>query len=183
MERKIILLPIGQVEGWVLDDLERDLEKTFSCKVERRTPANIPSDSLNPGRGQYNASRILNKIPSLMDGEPGQRDIVLGITEVDLYAGGLNFVFGEADVGGQFAVISLARLHQSFYSLPENKPIFLERAKKEAVHELGHVFGMVHCPNANCVMCFSNSLVDTDRKNASFCSHCRARLEKLKKGA
>jgi archaemetzincin len=179
MERKIILLPIGQVEGWVLDDLERDLEKTFSCKVERRTPVNVPNDSLNPGRGQYDATRILNELPVIIKGEAGQRDIILGITDVDLYAGGLNFVFGEAEPGGRFAVISLARLHQSFYSFPENKTVFLERARKEAVHELGHVFGLAHCSNPACVMYFSNSLLDTDKKSASFCSRCRARLEEL----
>jgi archaemetzincin len=179
MERKIILLPIGQVEGWVLDDLEKELGKTFGLKTERRTPVNVPNDSLNPARGQYDATRILNRLPSLLEGEAEQRDVVLGIADVDLYAEGLNFVFGEAEPGGRFAVISLARLHQSFYAFPENKTIFLERARKEAVHELGHVFGLAHCTNPGCVMFFSNSLLDTDRKSASFCSRCRARLEEL----
>lgn len=181
MKRKIILLPIGQVEGWVLDDLEKDLERTFGCKAERRTLVNVPSDSLNPARGQYNATRILNEFPILIGAETEQGDIVLGITDVDLYAEGLNFVFGEAEPGGRFAIISLARLHQNFYSFPENKAIFLERARKEAVHELGHVFGLAHCSNPACVMYFSNSLVDTDRKSPSFCSRCRTRLEKIAK--
>ncbi|TLX91314.1 MAG: hypothetical protein E6K97_02920 [Thaumarchaeota archaeon] len=35
---------------------------------------------------------------------------------------------------------------------------------KECVHELGHIFGFVHCPNIECVMYFSNSLSDTDIK-------------------
>lgn len=177
MERKIILLPIGEVETWILNGLEKDLENTLGCKVERHKPVDVPSDAFNPARGQFNSSHILSKLPSLIEAE--KRDKVIGITDVDLYAEGLNFVFGEAEPGGQFAVISLARLRQSFYSLPENKAIFLERARKEAVHELGHGVGLAHCSHSECVMHFSNSLSDTDRKSASFCSECRARLEKL----
>jgi archaemetzincin len=47
------------------------------------------------------------------------------------------------------------------------------------VHELGHVFGLEHCPDPECVMHFSNSLLDTDRKSTSFCSQCRARWQNL----
>ncbi len=91
---------------------------------------------------------------------------------MDLYTRGLNFVFGQARLGGREAVISLARLHQSFYGLPEDEELLLERSLKEAVHELGHTWGLAHCPDHLCVMHFSNSLRDTDVKTARFCSKC-----------
>jgi archaemetzincin len=54
--------------------------------------------------------------------------------------------------------------------------IFRERAVKEAVHELGHTFGLGHCPDSSCVMHFSNCLDDTDRKGKEYCPECRAKL-------
>jgi archaemetzincin len=67
-------------------------------------------------------------------------------------------------------------LRDEFYGLPPNPAALKSRLVKEAVHELGHTFGLVHCPNACCVMYFSNSLGDTDRKGPGFCSACKARL-------
>jgi archaemetzincin len=101
---------------------------------------------------------------------------VVGIADVDLYVPRLNFVFGEADVGAGTAIVSLCRLRQEYYGLAPDEALFLERATKEIVHELGHTFGLGHCPNNKCVMHFSNSLADTDLKEAYFCNECRPRI-------
>lgn len=177
MKGKIYLVPIGNIEGWILDDLDKYLEKTFNCKVEIYKEMKLPQDAYNKGRNQYLSSHILMKLHSFI--EPGKHEKVLGISNVDMYVKGLNFVFGEAELGGYFAIISLARLHQAFYGLAEDKALFLERTKKEAVHELGHVYGLRHCPDPDCVMHFSNSLPDTDRKSVSFCSRCSNLLKKI----
>ncbi|MFQ5892664.1 MAG: hypothetical protein ACE5HW_07710, partial [Candidatus Methanofastidiosia archaeon] len=54
--------------------------------------------------------------------------------------------------------------------------VFLERVLKEAIHELGHTFGLRQCKNSRCVMFFSNSLWDTDYKSKEYCEICRSYL-------
>jgi archaemetzincin len=174
-ERRIILCPIVKIECGVLDLLKKDLEKTFDRPTAKHSAIRMPAGVLDRSRKQYLATPILTKLHRLIPSD--SQDRVLGVADVDLYAKGLVFIFGQAELGGTCAVISLTRLRQTFYSLPVNKPLFLRRAKKEAVHELGHVFGLPHCPDPECVMHFSNSLMDTDKKRAAFCARCRMTLD------
>ena len=92
------------------------------------------------------------------------------------YSDKLNFVFGEALLDGSIYAIYLPRIRQEFYGLKPDKSLFYQRIVKEAVHELGHAFGLNHCENIKCVMHFSNSLYDTDIKTNHLCNVCRGYL-------
>ncbi|MEM2915687.1 MAG: archaemetzincin family Zn-dependent metalloprotease [Candidatus Bathyarchaeia archaeon] len=136
----------------------------------------IPRRAFNPQRKQYHSTVILRKICNYS--KELICDRVLGVAEVDLYVPQLNFVFGEAVFNGRGALISLHRLRPEFYGEPASEKVLYERSVKEAVHEIGHTFGLTHCDNKNCVMFFSNSIIDTDRKKASFCGKCDALAKK-----
>ena len=167
--RTLTLMPIGRVDEALLEFLCRVLERIFGRNCIVGQPFELPAHAYNPVRGQYLSDALLALLRSL---EVPGAEKVLGVTDVDLYTEGLNFVFGQASLGGREALISLARLRQSFYGLPEDETLFRERAVKEAMHELGHSYGLTHCPDPLCVMHFSNSLADTDRKQARFCPRC-----------
>ena len=90
----------------------------------------------------------------------------------DLYVGGLNFVFGLADPMLGVAALSTYRLEGGLGVSTRSG----ERVFKEAVHELGHLFGLQHCPERRCIMSFANSVAEVDMKEPSLCSSCLSRV-------
>ncbi|KPJ59387.1 MAG: hypothetical protein AMJ42_01995 [Deltaproteobacteria bacterium DG_8] len=174
MDKEMItIIPIGSIDKRLLTTLASSLEEIFRLPVSVDPSMQLPYNAYNPKRQQYHATTILNKVKGETSSDKGRR---LGIVDVDLYVPELNFVFGEADLLGKTAVISLSRLRQEFYGLPRDEDLFLKRTLKEAVHELGHTFGLRHCQNEKCVMHFSNSLRDTDIKQVTFCPICQKKL-------
>lgn len=172
---KITIKSIGDIDKPLLEELNKRLNQTFGCPVEVSLEDYSLDKAYDSRRQQYLATKLLSRLKKagMAKGEK-----VLGIVDVDLYASGLNFIFGQADTAAGTAVISTYRLKQEYYGLPSDEALFLDRVAKEAVHELGHTFGLNHCSNAKCVMHFSNSLADTDWKQAAFCSRCRPKLIK-----
>jgi archaemetzincin len=133
----------------------------------------IPATAYDARRGQYPGEQIL---ATLTEVEALQAERILGVIDADCYAPALNFIFGRASKHGREAFIALPRLRASFYGLAENEALLRERMLKEAMHELGHTYGLEHCPDRRCVTHFSNSLHSTDVKGHRFCPRCRARL-------
>jgi archaemetzincin len=177
MGRKIVLRPLTQIDSHILAVLKQSLGQTFNCPVETKAQIGSLDYAYDLKRKQYLAPLLLSTLRSFKT-EPGDR--CLGIVDVDLYSPGLNFVFGEADISSRIAIISLHRLKPERYGLPQDEELFQDRAIKEAVHELGHLHYLSHCPDVSCVMHFSNSLADTDIKQASFCLKCQQRLEEAR---
>ena len=140
-------------------NLDIDLEKVF-----------------DQGRHQFNSSLILLQIISR---PPADAVKVLGVVNVDLFIPILTFVFGEAQLRGIGSVISLHRLNNKFYGLPEDRVLLTERLVKEAIHELGHNFGLIHCNNQRCVMKSSTYVEEVDQKSEEMCSRCQELLNGL----
>jgi len=168
---KIALKPVGNIEPWIMEELKASLEQTFGQAVEIKMPLEQLDHAYNPRRNQYHSTTFLDAMSS-----EGER--ILGVCDVDLYIPGLNFVFGQADPRRKTAVISLFRLRPERYALPREERLLAERAAKEAIHELGHTEGLGHCRDDRCVMHFSNSLPETDRKSALFCKECAKKLNR-----
>lgn len=130
----------------------------------------VPPESFEVRRNQYLSTKILKE---MLGDVPQDTLKLLGVTDKDLCIPILTYVFGEAQVGGTAAVVSLARLRQEHYGLTPDRPQLLERLRKESLHELGHTFGLYHCPSRDCVMHLSNTVVDVDTRGRDFCRGCR----------
>ncbi|CUU05893.1 archaemetzincin [Candidatus Kryptobacter tengchongensis] len=174
----ICLIKVGAVEDAVIEVLSKGLRAYFEWNIKPVAEIEIPSQSYNRFRGQFNSSLILHQIKRQINRE--ECSFVLAITGVDLYVEGLNFVFGEADPVNRICIISTHRLRQEFYGDKPNQKLFEKRVLTEAVHEIGHLLNLKHCSNPNCVMFFSNSILDTDRKGFLFCNGCRSKFKILK---
>jgi len=130
----------------------------------------VPPESFEARRNQYYSTKILKE---MLGDVPQDTLKLLGVTDKDLCIPILTYVFGEAQVGGTAAVVSLARLRQEHYGLTPDRPLLLERLRKECLHELGHTFGLYHCPSMDCVMHLSNTVVDVDTRGGEFCRGCQ----------
>ncbi|MEM3957748.1 MAG: archaemetzincin family Zn-dependent metalloprotease [Thermoproteota archaeon] len=172
---KVLIIPMGDANPGELSFLPPGLSQVFkpaSFKISEEA-FRMPAHAYDKARRQYNSTLLLEY---LAVSKPGGYSKYLGVTEADLYAGKLNFVFGEAILNGEDAIVSLHRLRPEFYGKPPDKRLFEARVLKEAVHELGHTFGLTHCTNPECVMRFSNSIIDTDFKKAQPCLNCQVKL-------
>ena len=152
------------------------LEQTFRLTVERHPPAFDPELAFDASRGQYNSRLLLTE---LVKQAPDNGGRILGVTSVDLFIPVLTFVFGEAQLNGPAAVVSTHRLAAEVYGLSEQPELLFDRLCKEAVHELGHTYQLVHCPDDYCVMRSSQYVENIDLKSAGFCHECGASVHPI----
>lgn len=149
-----------------METLRPLLEQTFGAQVEIGAPITVPASAYNPARRQHRSAVLLEMLARQKSATVERQ---LGVTELDLYTPDLNFVFGEADARAGVSVFSTARLHTP------DRDRFVHRAATEAIHELAHTYRLTHCANPLCVMWFSNTLRETDRKGTRFCpAHAQA---------
>jgi archaemetzincin len=153
--------------------IEESAGRVLGLGARRSAPLPAPDDAWDPARGQHSSTRVLQM---LLDRRVADGVRALGVTEADLFIPMLTFVYGQAQLGGPAAVVSLARLRQEFYGFPPAPALLLERVAKEAIHELGHTFGLLHCLDHGCAMSLSSNILQVDEKRAELCAGCAVLL-------
>jgi archaemetzincin len=173
--RALELVPfyVPSGDGFV-ERLGDELAREFRRDVRVRLPWFDPESAYDAERGQYDSTKLLAK---LLADPQGSETLLLGVTGVDLFVPVLTFVYGEAQLDGRAAIVSLHRLRAEAYGLPPDPELCYERLFKEAAHELGHVHGLLHCADPNCVMRASTYVEQIDDKSRDFCDTCGTRVE------
>jgi archaemetzincin len=170
--REISIVPINTIDAGLLTRLALCLEERFLATCIVRAPFPLPKTALNSVRGQLFFGSLAGRLGSAYD---RREELILGITQFDLYKTSHQFVFGAASETQGCAVVSLHRLRSEFYGDPTDENALFQRLLKESVREIGHALGLKHCYNARCAMYYSNSVFDTDNKYSHFCETCERR--------
>jgi len=174
----ICIVPIEFPDNSVIRLLAQELAAVFKRRVEIHRSSVDVTLAFDPFRQQYYSSALLKQ---LIDNPACQSNCkVLGVVNFDLFIPIFSYVFGEAQLEGRGAVVSNYRLSNQFFGAKPDPHLLLQRLVKEAVHELGHTYGLAHCQYPGCVMTFSTSVEDIDDKNGRFCQSCADFLHRKK---
>jgi archaemetzincin len=169
--RRLEIVPAGGVSVDVLAEIGRAVDARLGTEHHVAGPlAVLPA--WREGDALLSAA-VLDALlaRAAADGSAEDGGLFLAVTDAELRAPEAGRVFGEAAVGGACAVIGLGSLCAAGDC---DESTCLDRAVKEAVHELGHAAGLPHCADPVCVMYPSLHIADTDRKAAAFCARCES---------
>ena len=165
----LALAAAGSVNGEALGFAEACLASALAVDTLRLAPFPDPGYAHDPARAQYSSTLILR---DALERRPANATKLLVLTERDLFIPMLSFVYGQAQLGGAVALMSLARLRQEYYGLPPNRALFLWRVRKEALHEIAHAYGLTHCNEPSCTLRLSTDIRQLDAKGGDFCASC-----------
>ncbi|WP_264551809.1 Zn-dependent protease [Flavobacterium sp. N2038] len=147
-----------QLETKVLNQISNDIIPNHARRIG------------DVGQEQFLAGFVLNDV--LKKEKPKKGIVLMALTEKDLYPKPeWNYVFGLASYRDKIAVSSMYRMKDE-----TNPDLSLSRLLKICSHEIGHMFGLHHCIEANCVMNGTNSMPETDTHSIRLCSLCQRKL-------
>ncbi len=169
---EISIVPINTIDAGLLTRLALCLEERFLYTCVVRAPLRVPKSALNSVRKQLFFGSVVAKLGAAFD---SRGEIVLAVTDFDLYKTSHQFVFGSSSEAQRCAVVSTHRLRAEFYGEPVDENALFQRLLKESVRQLGHALGLKNCYNARCVMSYANSVFDTDNKHSHLCEQCDKR--------
>ena len=166
-EQVIVIRPLGRVDMKKVAVVKARLDRIFDSVVVRR-PERIPSRFYYRPRSRYRGDSIISWLAK--GARPGE--VHLGITGFPISITNKQLqiqdygVFGWGNIkGSQTCVISdfLLKRKDLLYIIAE--------------HELGHNFGLDHCPTQGCFMLAGNGK-DRTATMTGFCGSCRDTLVK-----
>lgn len=174
----MVLVPLGTFPDDLMNAVESSLKEEFTVEVERHDPVALPSFAYYKPRKRYRAEKLLRYLHEVVpDPDPNVR--VLGLTSVDISTTKGKYkdwgIFGYGELPGKTSIISMYRLKRKV----KDREHLTFRITTSAIHEIGHTFGLDHCPVHRCAMEDARgSIENTDTSTGHTCARCRGKLEK-----
>ncbi|MFP2899538.1 non-proteolytic archaemetzincin-like protein [Corallococcus sp. 4LFB] len=172
-QKTLLLVTVGSPPSALVNGLQDPLATHLGVSTAvSRMALSSPAYAFNKDRGQYHCNAIMRRLGTVLEDAP--QELVMGVTDADLFEPDSPFVFGQADRESKVAVMSLYRLRQG----AEGETL-RRRVQVEAVHQAGHLIGLSYCEDSRCVMFLPQSPQDIDRKSLGPCNVCRNELNRL----
>jgi archaemetzincin len=176
----IAIQPLGKFDIQLAEKIREKIAAAYDVETVMLTGRELPAAAYYSARGRYRAE----KLALFLDNIDTQHSKVLGLTELDISTTKPPYedwgIFGLAYVGKRPCVISTYRLGRGRQARV-GQDLFFHRLMKVIYHELGHTFGLDHCPHQGCIMedC-QGTIRIVDRMNG-FCPECKKKLGALYK--
>ena len=179
---KIGILPFGSISNEEVDSVQTAIQQMYDFDVAVLNTEPMPEVAYTTIRyPRYRADTLLGW---LADFRPDSIDILLGLTNKDISVTKYQEdgraikepewkykdfgIFGLGRVNGTVCVVSSNRLHKG---VSDRK--FYKRLTRISCHEVGHVLGLRHCPESNCLMNDANESIKTvDKSTGDLCQSC-----------
>lgn len=179
------LLPYKGIDSKYVTGVKTEIEQYYKVEVRILDGIALPQAAfINVKSPRYRADSLIAFQKRL---EAKGVDFIIGLTDKDISAtkrGGngkikkpewryADFgIMGLAFCPGNSAVVSSFRLKSA------DKARQFGRFKKVALHELGHNFGLPHCPDKKCVMTDAvESIKTVDNARPALCNACKKKLD------
>lgn len=175
---KITILTFARVRKEFLDTIVLAVKQEFNCVVTLKEMHFDLSEFFDATRRQYNGDKLLKAVSAI---DLPDSDKTIALFQVDLFIPILTYIFGQAQLHGHAGIASMYRLSNERYGIVNNDSILVQRFSKEVIHELGHLFGLIHCHTPACVMQSSTYVEDIDQKELQLCLKCKTDLEMVLK--
>ncbi len=162
------LLPIGFIDPDLLQRLALELRRRFAVPVVVDVATTV-SAHWRKAAG-FDAPAILQDLVAAPPDDGGWR---LALIDGNLVAPGVRSSRGLATIGGCCAIVALAHLSRAPASGPDDD---FQHLLAGAVHEVGHLAGLDHCPDPRCVMHF-NAEAASGGSATELCAACQRRMD------
>lgn len=170
------IIPMGAFLESDLNFLARSLEARSGMRVEISAPQSPPVDAFNFSRGQFHADKLLDWL--FYKRPPDAPWGTLAVLSEDLYATDDAWVYGLANLTDRVAVMSTHRFKADMrHSDPSRRILAEEQFIRASFHELGHMLGLPHCDNQQCLMSAIKDRKQIDAHTTA-CPVCVHRLHK-----
>ena len=173
-KRLIGVVPFGEVPEIALKVIAAHISNLVNLPSQILPPLEHPEYAIDTRRYQYDAGIIIEALEAMPFKD---YEKVVCVLDLDLFIPIFTHVFGEAKQGGKFALVSLFRLGKNPEGSSPPASLLYERAVKVALHELGHLFELLHCEHKRCLMHFSGSIEELDKQAPYLCRYCSIYLQ------